>query len=62
MKATKAQFEFTANLIRQIEAPIDREVLGFQAMARFAADNERFNSKRFIEACNLDFDKRVGCE
>jgi hypothetical protein len=59
MKATKAHFEFTANLIRNIQSPIDREVIGFQAMAKFAAVNERFNSKQFIEACDLVFDKKV---
>ena len=56
MKATKATFEFTANLIAHVEDKPNRIALTYSAAHSFASSNSRFDMGRFFTACKVERD------
>tara|TARA_Y100000310_G_scaffold278801_1_gene297526 strand:- start:16 stop:204 length:189 start_codon:yes stop_codon:yes gene_type:complete len=62
MKNTKANFEFVATLINAANNGVAPEHLATLAATKFAADNARFDEKRFRRACFVGTSHPEACE
>jgi hypothetical protein len=50
---TKQHFEFVASLISAVQDTNNRQMIAVLAAAKFSKENERFDSDRFMSACNV---------